>query len=159
MSIKPISDIVLDVARAADPSKSMAAAERLSRLSPADPSSDSFSGHLGTMNGGEAELQNQMALMSAKPATTLAPVDARTKAYKGLEQLVLQSLVENMLPKETGGFFGGGTAGDIWRSMLAEQLAAQMGKTVDLGLFKSASAASGAAHLIKPAESLARRQS
>jgi hypothetical protein len=62
--------------------------------------------------------------------------DARTKAYKGLEQLVLKNLVENMLPKDSGVVFGNGTAGDIWRSFLADQLAAEVGKTVDLGVVK-----------------------
>jgi hypothetical protein len=54
----------------------------------------------------------------------------------GLEQLVLKNLVENMLPKDSGVVFGNGTAGDIWRSFLADQLAAEVGKTVDLGVVK-----------------------
>src|SRR5262249_27609478 len=59
--------------------------------------------------------------------------NASTRAYKGLEQLVLKNLVENMLPKDSPALFGSSTAGDIWRSMLADQLASEMGSTVDLG--------------------------
>jgi len=81
--------------------------------------------------------------MGVKSASVVAPADAQTKAYKGLEQLVLQKLVETMLPNDAGELFGHGAAGDIWRSMLAEQLAAQIGKSVDLGLAKAASARVG----------------
>ena len=38
-------------------------------------------------------------------------------------------------------FFGTGTAGDIWRSFLADQLATQVGKTVDLGIVHKPTAA------------------
>ncbi len=81
--------------------------------------------------------------MGAGSARALAPVDARTKAYKGLEQLVLQRLVETMLPKDADDMFGHGTAGGVWRSMLAEQLAKQIGKSVDLGLGKAETARYG----------------
>jgi peptidoglycan hydrolase FlgJ len=38
-----------------------------------------------------------------------------------------------MLPKESSALFGSGAAGDIWRSMLADQLASEIGNEVDLG--------------------------
>jgi len=146
MSIKPVSDIVLDVAKAADPVKSLAVTEKLARLQASDEALDSgFSNALGAANGSvetkaaQADLLGQMSHFGAGFARTLAPVDARTKAYKGLEQLVLQSLVETMLPKDAGEVFGHGSAGDIWRSMLADQLASQIGKSVDLGLFRAGS--------------------
>lgn len=43
-----------------------------------------------------------------------------------LEGLILKSLVETMLPKETSELFGKGSAGRMWRSMLAEQIAQTM---------------------------------
>lgn len=151
MSIKPVSDIVLDVARAADPVKSLMATERLAGLGSAEQgSSGGFAAAIkataieGAVESAPSELRDQLALMGARSPRTLAPMDARTKAYKGLEQLVLQSLVENMLPKDASEIFGHGAAGDIWRSMLAEQLATQIGKNVDLGLFKAASVGGGA---------------
>ncbi len=139
MSINPVSDIVLDVARAADPTKSAAATERLLQASAAEPVGVEFSSHIRASNLGDAGLQSAVAKMGGRPsAVSVAPMDARTKAYRGVEELVLQKLVETMLPKEDSGVFGSGTAGDVWRSMLAEQLAKQIGKTVDLGLMKSA---------------------
>lgn len=137
MSIRPPSDIVLDVARAADPARSLAAAEKLARIGEG-VSGAAFASLLeaapGAGGSGQAELRNQLGLMGGT-AITAAPVSSGTKAYKGLEQLVLQHLVENMLPKDSE-FFGAGSAGDIWRSMLAEQLAGQIGKNVNLGLGK-----------------------
>ncbi|SFK04548.1 rod-binding protein [Methylocapsa palsarum] len=138
MSIKPPSDIVLDVARAADPARSLAATAKLTRIGE-DGSGAAFASVLGAASGGEggqAELRTQLDLIGG--ATAAAPPvgsgkASGVKAYKGLEQLVLQHLVENLLPKDSG-FFGQGSAGDIWKSMLAEQLAGQIGKSVNLGL-------------------------
>ena len=155
MSINPVSDIVLDVARAADPIKSAAATERLLQAGAAEPAGAVFSGLMKTGDPGDAGLRSALAKTGGRPSSvSVTPMDARTKAYKGVEELVLQKLVETMLPKEDSGVFGNGTAGDVWRSMLAEQLAKQIGKSIDLGLMKSASAAraaeSAGVHAIAP---------
>jgi peptidoglycan hydrolase FlgJ len=122
VSINPPSDIVLDVARAADPVKSRGAAEKLSQ----DNSTNQFA-----INGFDHAWANANAMLQmprnsyaadGKPAPEMLPRgDARTRAYKGLEQLVLKHLVENKLPKDSGIVFGNDTAGDIWRSFLADQ--------------------------------------
>ncbi len=131
MSINPVSDIVLDVARAADPVNSQAAEERLLRAAAASPSfQGEFDRAFSNAGAGRAALTKAMESGGTKPSAVLPQVDARTKAYKGLEQLVLKNLLESMLPKES---FGEGTAGDIWRSMLADQLATQIGKNINLG--------------------------
>lgn len=135
MSITPASDIVLDVATAADPARSAAATARLARLTKGEqPSGTDFA---------EVVEAKRLELVASHGGSTLVPGagapttrrrDARAEAVKGLEQLVLQRLVEAMLPKETGTLFGRGTAGEVWRSMLAQQLAAQIGSGVDLGV-------------------------
>lgn len=130
VSINPVSDIVLDVARAADPVKSRVAAEKLSRgEAPNQAPAGGFDHMLAN-----AATALQASRNSVGSGGTHPRIDAQTKAYKGLEQLVLKNLMESMLPKESGAFFGNGTAGDVWRSFLADQLAAQLGKSVDLGL-------------------------
>lgn len=132
MSINPVSDIVLDVARAADPVKSRVAVEALSRGESNQASIGGFD-HALT----DTAPRNSYEAGGSESAKILPRVEARTKAYKGLEQLILKSLLENMLPKDTSGaVFGAGTAGDIWRSFLADQLATQVGKTVDLGIIR-----------------------
>lgn len=136
VSITPVSDIVLEVAKAADPAKYRKAAERLSGGTEA--------GAVESRPFGLA-LRSAGANFSSTPGPAVSkPVpkpDAGKRAYSGLEQLVWKSLIENMLPKESAVLFGSGTGGDVWRSMLADQLAAGIGKTGDLG----------AAHRDKPA--------
>jgi hypothetical protein len=135
VSINPISDIVLDVARAADPLRSRAATDKLSRGEAANQvSSGGFDHMLTNATGARQASQNSFVSGNTKSSEISPRMDARTKAYKGLEQLVLKNLVESMLPKDSGAFFGTGTASDIWRSFLADQLATQVGNTVDLGI-------------------------
>ena len=47
---------------------------------------------------------------------------------------MLNSFVSELLPKDTGEVFGQGMAGDMWRSMLAEQVSTQIAKSGKLGL-------------------------
>ena len=134
VSINPVSDIVLDVARSADPFKSRMAAEKLSRgdVNRQAPSGD-FS-HLLANTLTMPQISGKSLGGHGTESSNIKPQNSRTKAYKGLEQLVLKNLLENMLPKKYRTFFGTGTAGDIWRSFLADQLATQVGQTVNLGL-------------------------
>lgn len=135
MSISPVSDIVLDVAMAADPAKYRAAAEKLSAGGTATQ---------GLIGSFESTLKNTIEKMPdgwknfAAPGMSAASRSHAThtsaRAYKGLEQLVLKNLIETMLPKNSSALFGSSTAGDIWRSMLADQLASAIGNTVDLGI-------------------------
>lgn len=139
MSISPASDIVLDVARAADPARSAAATARLEQLAETDPvTSDDFTKLVEAARPARAGSDITAALVSGAAAPTKRHADGRAEAVEGLERLVLQKLVESMLPKESSTLFGHGTAGDVWRSMLAEQLAAQIGGVVDLGVGRAA---------------------
>ncbi len=55
-------------------------------------------------------------------------------APQDFETLVLQSFIQEMLPKKSEEVFGGGVAGDIWRSMLAEKLAAEVAGRGGIGI-------------------------
>ncbi len=46
----------------------------------------------------------------------------QAEAYKKFDAMVLGTFVESMLPKEAESVFGDGLAGDMWKSMLAQQL-------------------------------------
>ena len=145
MSIQPPSDIVLDVAQAADPVKSMAATQRLTQMAGPGAASEDFSGVLENVSvplDNTANLRSRLNLIggSSGGAGTSGPADARTKAYQGLEALILQNLFETSLPHDES--LGGGMAGDVWRSMMAEQLGKQTAKVVDLKLFPK----TGSAH-------------
>ena len=50
------------------------------------------------------------------------------------ESFVLRSFVESMLPKEETSYFGTGTAGKIWKSMLAERIGDEMAKSGGIGI-------------------------
>lgn len=135
MSINPPSDILLDVARAADPAKSTAAAERLSRLA-ADGGVDKA--QFADVLGGVAEprpapLPAIAAPRFANQAPEKAKDIAETKAYQGIAALLLENLVENMLP-ESDEFFGQEAGADVWRSMLAQELGTNLSKNLDLGI-------------------------
>ncbi len=143
MSIQPPSDIVLDVAQAADPLKSAAAAQRLMRLSASDSASGNFSGvleNLPPMTDNSVNLRNRLQGGSG-PGTPVAATDARSKAYKGLEALIFQNLFETTLPHDSS--LGNGMAGGVWRSMMAEQLAKQIVNVVDLGVIPKSGSANG----------------
>jgi Rod binding domain-containing protein len=159
VSIKPPSDIVLDVARAADPVKAAAATERLSRLSGDGADDAGFADVLGAVQSQSADLadlRTRMAVAGAGRASAMPNVDAGAKAYKGLETLVLQNLVQTMLPNDAEEIFGHGSAGEIWKSMLAQQLAKELSRKVDLHIASKVAAlhpptGSGAEHAKAPA--------
>jgi len=152
VSIKPPSDIVLDVARAADPASSAAAAERLAKIAGDGKAVPGFSSIMaevetaeqpagsdgaGTARTGTAPASvplTEPRFASAAPAPApAASGEAGEKAYRGLESILLQSVVSNMLPEDSD-FFGEGSAGAIWRSMLAEQLGDTLAKRMDLNI-------------------------
>ncbi len=146
MSIQPPSDIVLDVAQAADPLKSMAAAQKLMRATATDPSNEGFGEVLENVSAptGDANLQSRLGFMSVAPgAGHPSAVDPKTKAYKGLEALIFQNLFETTLPHDES--LGAGMAGDVWRSMMAEQLGKQAANVIDLGLFPKTKASHASA--------------
>ncbi len=138
MSIKPPSDLLLDVVRAADPATSAAAAERLAKIAAdAGKSDPAFSEVLNEVGAPPPSPVNSAAQVAVAPAMpqrfSSPPIDADKKAYQGLEALLLQNLVATMLP-EGSEIFGEGSAGMIWRSMLAEQLGTDLAKKIDLGI-------------------------
>lgn len=67
------------------------------------------------------------------------------EAFRQFEAFVLQSFIETMLPKNAESVFGKGTAGGIWKSMLAEKLADQISRNGGVGIAQRI-AASPATH-------------
>jgi hypothetical protein len=135
MSIKPPSDLLLDVARAADPAKSSAATQRLARIA-ADglPEDEDFTEVLDGVATPTAAAPPQQASLSALTADNVAaPTDAEAQAYRGIAALLLQNLVENILP-DSEEFFGAEAGASVWKSMLAEELGTDLSKRVDLGI-------------------------
>ncbi|QRE76683.1 rod-binding protein [Methylobacterium aquaticum] len=142
MSISPPSDIVLDVARAADPARFQEAAAKLSQPGSAgatafaDAARDAgLSTHMPLdARGSLLSLQNQTALTGAG-----------SDPYKKFEGLVMQQFVEAMMPEKSETVYGKGNAGGIWKSMLAEQIGTQIAKAGGIGIAKMLNASHPAA--------------
>jgi peptidoglycan hydrolase FlgJ len=83
-----------------------------------------------------------LSLSSAiQPVSTMATAGAKTFAPKStrdvpkeFEAFVLQTFIQEMLPKDAEGVYGTGIAGDIWRSMLSEKLAFEVAERGGLGI-------------------------
>ena len=144
MAIQPPSDILLDVAAAADPTKVRAATARLAKLA-ADPAAidkDFGKALAAASNTGKAGLA---APASAPANLHAAAADAPTlkrgvthkgDVYQKFEAVLLQNFVESMLPKDDELYGGKETAG-AFRSMMAEQLANQISKAGGIGIAKA----------------------
>ncbi len=120
MAISPPSDIVMDVARAADPAAAEAARARLASLA--------------SQRGEGAAFQ---------PAGTPSPSGSRTPAdqtspaadaFQKFEAVILQTFLQSMLPKDTESVYGEGMAGEMWQSMLAQQLGDVMAARGGIGI-------------------------
>jgi flagellar protein FlgJ len=134
MSIAPSTDIVAEVARAADPARAAAVTAKLNALA---------------SQGADSPQDFAAALDATGPATpTEGPSDARgklvnatisraarmDKAHTKLESVLLTEMIGEMLPKDTPSAYGQGYAGDMWRSMLAERVADQIAGSGRLGI-------------------------
>jgi Rod binding domain-containing protein len=137
MAFNPRTDIVLEVASAADPSRASLAARRLSALAAPNAPAADFAADLD--RAGDTAAAASAPLASAADARSrLAEApggpDKLGQAKTQFEAMMLNSFVGELLPKDTGEVFGQGMAGDMWRSMLAEQVSMQIAKSGKLGL-------------------------
>ena len=146
----PPPDIVLGVALAADPQKYRTAVERLQRMSAervANAGADSGAFN-ATVERARAEVERARAEGAAAPVTLPAGIPRRLAAvpttqtrnpgdaFGQLEAFVLQTFIQSMLPKNAQHVFGKGTAGEVWKSMLAEKLGAEIARSGQLGIAK-----------------------
>jgi peptidoglycan hydrolase FlgJ len=152
MIVTPTPDVVLDVLEAADPATQRAATAKLDALKSSD------AGFAATMEASKAAATARAAAAdqsAAKAAPSVpgspdtpapAPVQvikasSPTDVYRKFEAFVLQVFVETMLPKQSEDLFGKGTAGTVWRSMMAEQLGNQLAQGKGIGIAKQLASA------------------
>src|SRR5271168_3616018 len=137
MAFNPRTDVVMEVLNAADPSRASLAAQRLGALAGSNAQGADFA----------ADLDRAASPTAASPAPLANAANARSRlaetpggpdklgqAKTQFEAMMLSPLVGELLPKDASDVFGQGTAGDIWRSMLAEQMSLQIAKSGKLGL-------------------------
>jgi flagellar protein FlgJ len=137
MAFNPSTDVVQEVLNAADPLSASLATQRLNALASSSAPEADFS----------ADLDRAASNAPAIPAPLANAADARSRLAEmasgpdklnrvktQFEAMMLSPLVGEMLPKDASNVFGSGTAGDMWRSMLAEQVSQQIAKSGKLGL-------------------------
>jgi peptidoglycan hydrolase FlgJ len=148
VAINPPSDIILDVAKAADPLQYNAAVQKLSRMADSAAPEGAFDLLLDSLDADQpfqpvldpmpakvvdwtrADLRNQLARFD--PSVSAA--DPAMEPARQFEAFVLQSFIQSMLPKEADNVFGEGIAGSYWSSMLAEQIGKQMARSGGIGI-------------------------
>jgi flagellar protein FlgJ len=138
VAINPPSDILSDVAAAAHPAKLREATRRLETAGAEAAAAAGFASALSTAGAGKAA--EAAAAAASLPSGTTKPVAAplpkptEQEALKKFEAFFLQTFVDSVLPKGSEAVFGAGTAGEVWRSMLAEQIAAEIAKGSSFGI-------------------------
>lgn len=146
MGIQPPSDLILDVVKAADPQRSQAMADRLKQAGTGGGAEAGFDDALSEVHrlpsgissitaSSSLALRNATALSEGK-AGRLAPNDP----YRRFEAMVLSGFVSSMMPQRADTVFGTGTAGQVWRSMLAERIATEVAKAGGIGIADRVSA-------------------
>ncbi len=146
MIVTATPDLVLDVLDAADPVTQRTATAKLDALKSSDAD---FAATMDAEAGKAAAAADQSAVKVAEAQSGVVngpPVQVIKKpgpdeVYRKFEAFVLQTFVETMLPKESEEVFGKGTAGGIWKSMLAEQLGNQLAKGKGIGIARELASA------------------
>ncbi|MGX5734405.1 hypothetical protein [Bosea thiooxidans] len=154
MAISPPSDIVLDVVRAADPSRYTTAFDRLARMSTPGASGSLFASALGDASTstvqGLADARAKFASLAplkasedGKAAAKAAVVAKTDKTLRQFEAQVISTFIEQMMPKsdENTNTYGSGLSGDVWRSQLSEKIAGEIAKSGGLGIREKIQAA------------------
>ena len=131
MSIQTATDIILDVVKAADPAVAQraeamleAASARKSERAAATPA---FEHQLLASS-------DQSSISVSTPKRNVAVPDKMMETYQRFEAMILQSFIGDMLPKDSEQLYGKGTAGEIWKGMMAEQLGAALAAGGGIGI-------------------------
>ena len=150
MSIAPPSDIILDVAQAADPQRLQAATTKLNAMATA---SGGAPVDFASLLAGAAKPPGGKVDAGSLPfPAQAAAVRPQMSPYRKFEAVLLQTFVQEMLPKDEN-LFGDAASADMCRSMLAEQLADQLAKSGRIGIARMIEKAHGpqGAAVAKPA--------
>ncbi len=134
MAISPVSDLILDVARAADPQKASATTRALAAAGNEPLQGADFAATLDRAPAARPATRDYSYQNRVAAAAKNGMQSAASKAAVGLESVLLKSFIDQMLPKDAVEVFGGGVAGDVWKSMLAEKIANQVANSGSLKL-------------------------
>lgn len=137
MSIQTATDLILDVVNAANPAVAQKAEALL------EAASIRKSGQAAATPAFEQQLlasSDPSSLPESSRSAGLGETarhsmqDKAAQSYQRFEAMILQSFIGSMLPKDSEEFYGKGTAGEIWKGMMAEQLGAALAKGGGIGI-------------------------
>lgn len=133
MAISPPSDLVLDVVRAADPQQVQEAQAKLKanraafRASSLADAGAGFGASLDQVSSAAFD-----AGLSNVHRAQVNPADV-PKAYREYEAVFLQNFTKSMMP-DSEDVYGKGIAGEMWKSMAAEQIGSALAQGRGLGI-------------------------
>ncbi len=119
LAISTPGDIVLDVARAVEPSELQAARTDLVRRAGAPASAAMAFDVPGAVSAGISKQ---------------AVESPERESFRKFESVVLQTFIQNMMPKEAEAVYGSGTSGEMWKSMMAEHMADAVSQRGGIGI-------------------------
>jgi hypothetical protein len=135
MSVTISSDFILDVLKAAEPSRAARAAARLEmhqpdfasevrRVATTAVSPDLIADVMAAADP-SARSNSEARLAALDPGAPGSPASTggAQEAYKAFEAMALAQVYSQILPDAESGAFGEGFAGSVWRSMAADQFA------------------------------------
>ncbi|MCB5202675.1 rod-binding protein [Neorhizobium sp. T786] len=133
MAISPPSDLVLDVVRAADPAEVQEAQAKL-KANKAAFAANSLA-EVGAGFGAALDIIStpgtKAGLGNPEPSKGVAKMPDE---YRQFEAGILQNFVNSMLPSDSEQVYGKGSAGEFWKSMMAEQIADGMSRNGGIGI-------------------------
>jgi flagellar protein FlgJ len=133
VAISVISDIVMDVVRAADPVDVQAAQAKLRSNKAAFAASS-----LADAGNGFAAAVDRVT--TAESRAGLGNTNMRVQrqeipeTFRQFEASVLQTFVQSMMPTESEDVYGKGSAGEIYKGMMAEQFAKSISESGGIGI-------------------------
>ena len=135
MAISPPGDIVLDVLNNADPAALEVAQSKLK----AGQATAEAQRLAGTDESFASVMRSDPASETFKIKHRLDGVEKKPvpETYRKFEAMVLQTFVKSMLPAESEEIYGKGTAGEMWRSMMADEMGQVISKRGGIGIAKS----------------------
>lgn len=131
MAISVNTDLVLDVLRAGSPERTAIADANLQmkKISPVEiaAAGEEFVAELASKEA--VSVPNNLADMRQQFIKS-----DTGGSFKKFEAVILEQFVQHMLPEDASNVFGEGTAGDIWKGMMAQQIGATLAKGGGVGI-------------------------
>ena len=144
MAISPPSDLVLDVVRAADPAQVQEAQARLKSNRAAFEATSLAEAGAG-FQATVGSILNRDSAGAQATGQGISAVGGKSvpEHLRKFEAMVLQNFVKSMLPTDSEDMYGKGTAGEMWRGMMADQLGEAIAKGGGIGIAESLAKSSG----------------